>query len=108
MGPRRSWLPKRSSRSATAAWTTCGRRTVEVGEACRHVAGAAAAEPVCTCRPSRRFRLHLRFDVCMEMGCLHAQPERRLVTPSVERGKVHTPELGGIVGEMEGVCAFSF
>ena len=92
MGPRPSEWPMRSRRSPTAAWVACGRRTVEVSQACRHVSGAATAEPLCTCRPSRRFRLHLRFDLCMEMGCLHAQPERRLVTPSVERGKVHTPE----------------
>ena len=92
MSSRPPGWPMRSSRSPTAAWTTCGRRTVEVSQACRHVAGGEAAEPVCTCRPSRRFRLHLRFDVCMEMGCLHAQPERRLLAPSMERGKVHSEE----------------
>ena len=48
MGPRRSCWPRRSSRSATVAWTACGRRTGEVSQACRHVAGGEAADPPCT------------------------------------------------------------
>ena len=72
MGPRRSWLPKRSSRSATAAWTTCGRRTVEVSQACRHVAGAAAAEPVGPFTCARGEVFNPLLDGGMEIERLHA------------------------------------
>ena len=72
MGPRRSWLPKRSSRSPTAAWMTCGRRTVEVSQACRHVAGAAAAEPACTLEADDEVRCFCDLRYGMAMRCLHA------------------------------------
>ena len=75
MGPRRSWLPMRSSRSPTAAWTTCGRRTVEVSQAGRHVAGAATAEPVgpFTCARGWRVRVfNPLLDGGMEIERLHA------------------------------------
>ena len=54
MSSRPPGWPMRSSRSATAAGTTCGRRAVEAGQACRHVAGGEAAQPPCTFSPERR------------------------------------------------------
>ena len=54
MSSRPPGWPMRSSTSPTAAWTTCGRRTVEVSQACRHVAGGEAAQPPCTFSPERR------------------------------------------------------
>ena len=72
MGPRRSWLPMRSSRSPTAAWMTCGQRTVEVSQACRHVAGAAAAEPACTLEADDEVRCFCDLRYGMAMRCLHA------------------------------------
>ena len=72
MGPRPSEWPMRSRRSPTAAWTACGRRTVEVSQACRHVSGAATAKPVgpFTCARVRVFNPLL--DGGMEIERLHA------------------------------------
>ena len=72
MSSRPPGWPMRSSRSPTAAWTTCGRRTVEVSQAGRHVAGAATAEPVgpFTCARVRVFNPLL--DGGMEIERLHA------------------------------------
>ena len=72
MGPRPSEWPMRSRRSPTAAWMACGRRTVEVSQACRHVSGAATAKPVgpFTCARVRVFNPLL--DGGMEIERLHA------------------------------------
>ena len=72
MSSRPSGWPKRSTRSATAAGTTCGRRIVEGGQACRHMAGRAPLTPVgpFTCDSGRLFNPLL--DGGMEIERLHA------------------------------------
>ena len=47
-------LPMRTSRAPTAAWLTCGGRTVEVSQAGRHVAGGEASRNGCRFSPERR------------------------------------------------------
>ena len=71
MSSRPSGWPRRSTRSATAAGTTCGRRTVEVSQAGRHVAGAATAKPLIPATCEREEIFHPLLLRVMEMACLH-------------------------------------
>ena len=72
MSSRPPGWPMRSSRSPTAAWTTCGRRSVEVSQACRHVAGGEASEPLCTFLKNGEAFSNRTFAGRMEMRRLHA------------------------------------
>ena len=71
MSSRPPGWPMRSSRSATAAWTTCGRRAVKVRQAGRHVAGAAPAEPLIPSIRDGEELFNPLLDGVMEMACLH-------------------------------------
>ena len=72
MSSRPPGWPMRSSRSATAAWTTCGQRAVKVSQAGRHEPGAAPAEPLIPSIRDGEELLHPLLDGRMEIGCVHA------------------------------------